>query len=344
MKAAILTEPQKIIVENFDEPIIKSGEILVEIKSCGVCATDVKKYAGISKPPFLPFILGHEPSGIIKSFGNNSYTNLAIGDRVSIAPVLTCGTCAGCISGRTSTEGMGMCDNYEVIGFSVNGSFCEYFSIAAENVIKIPETLSFKKAALIEPVAACANAVLRSQDTPPGIAVVLGSGFMGLVSMQIYKALGYQVIISDLIEDRLELAKKLGADIAINPHKDDLNKVVSDFTKGIGADSIICAVGVKQLTETGISLLRKGGKIVLMASGSNEDQIQFNLNGLHYRQSVITGSVSYTKSTYLWAIDLIDQGKIDADALITETGGLEDVGRLLEMTKNHEGIKNVMVL
>ena len=127
MKAAILTEPQKIVVENFDEPIIKSGEILVEIKSCGVCATDVKKYAGISKPPFLPFILGHEPSGIIKSFGNNSYTNLAIGDRVSIAPVLTCGTCAGCISGRTSAEGMGMCDNYEVIGFSDQWFFLRVF-------------------------------------------------------------------------------------------------------------------------------------------------------------------------------------------------------------------------
>ncbi len=167
---------------------------------------------------------------------------------------------------------------------------------------------------------------------------------MGLVSMQIYKALGYQVVISDLIEERLELAKKLGADFAINPQKEDLTKFVGEFTKGSGADSVICAVGIKQLTESGINLLRKGGKIVLMASGGHEDKIQFNLNELHYRQTVITGSVSYTKATYLWAIDLINQGKVNADLLITETGGLEDVGKMLEMTKNHMGIKNVMVL
>jgi L-iditol 2-dehydrogenase len=344
MKAALLTEPRKIKLENIEEPSAKPGEILIEVKSCGVCATDVKKYTGFSKTPFFPFILGHEPAGIIKSLGTSTNNKFMIGGRVAVAPVVTCGVCPGCVSGKTSAEGMGMCDHYEVIGFSINGAFCETVSVPEENVFKIPESLSFAKAALIEPVAACANAVLRSQCTPPGYAVVLGSGFMGLVSMQVFKALGYQVMITDLLEDRLKLATELGADMAINPQESDLKKAVHDFTGGAGADSIICAVGNKPMTETGINLLRKGGRIVLMASGNQEDQIGFNLNALHYSQSVITGSVSYTKQSYQWAINLLDQGKITAEKLITRTGGLDTVGEMLEMTANHVGIKNVMVI
>jgi L-iditol 2-dehydrogenase len=343
MKAALLTEPRKIELADLDEPLAKPGEVLIEIKSCGICATDVKKYTGFSKTPFFPFILGHEPAGIIKSFGENPSNKFGIGERVAIAPVVTCGVCPGCVSGRTFAEGMGMCDNYDVIGFSVNGAFCETLAVQEENVFRIPNSLSFEKAALIEPVAACANAVLRSQSTLPGNAIVLGSGFMGLVSMQVFKALGYQVMITDLLNDRLNLALELGADKAINPLESDLKKAVHDFTGGSGADSIICAVGNKPMTETGIALLRKGGKIVLMASGNSEDLIGFNLNALHYSQAVITGSVSYTKQSYLWAINLLDQGKIAAEKLITHSGGLAEVSSMLEMTANHAGIKNVMV-
>ncbi len=127
MKAALLTEPKKILQKAIDEPELKPGEALIEIKSCGVCATDVKKYSGASKAPYYPFILGHEPAGIIKSF-NGEPGIFSVGERVSIAPVLTCGSCPGCISGRTDGEGMGMCDDYQVIGFSMDGAFCEYIS------------------------------------------------------------------------------------------------------------------------------------------------------------------------------------------------------------------------
>ena len=343
MKAALLIESKQIILKEISEPALKLGEALIEIKSCGVCATDVKKYSGASKAPFYPFILGHEPAGIIKAFAGDMGI-FSIGDRVAIAPVLTCGTCPGCTSGRTEGEGMGMCDNYQVIGFSMDGAFCEYVSAPIGNIVKLPDSLSFKNAALIEPVAACANAVLRSLTTPPGLAVVLGAGFMGLVSMQIYKELGYKVLISDPISERLELAKALGADYTNNPAAADLKNTVMEITKGVGVDSIILAVGIKKLTDDGIRLLRKGGRIVLMASGGSNDLVEFNLNELHYRQSIITGSVSYTKASYQWAMALIDQGKINTDALISETGGLAEVDRLLGLTMNHVGIKNVMVI
>jgi L-iditol 2-dehydrogenase len=236
---------------------------------------------------------------------------------------------------------MGMCDHYDVIGFSMNGAFCEFVTAPARNVVKLPDTLSFRDAAIIEPVAACANGVLRSLCTPPGCAVVLGGGFMGLVCMQIYKTLGYRVLISDMLDERLRLAEKLGADVAVNPQKVDVEKSIKDFTQGRGADSLICAIGIKELSESGIRMMRKGGKIVMLASAGHDTTVEFNLTNLHYNQTVISGSVSYTNASYQWAIDLLSQGKIGVDDLITTTGNLDEVGRLLGMTRDHVGIKNV---
>jgi len=238
---------------------------------------------------------------------------------------------------------MGMCDHYEVIGFSMNGAFCEYISVPEQNVMKLPDSLSFRDAALIEPVAACANGVLRSAGNPPGYAVVLGGGFMGLVCMQINKTLGYKVMLSDLLPERLQLAYELGADLAINPQETDVEKAVQGFTGGEGADSVICAIGIKELSETGIRLLRKGGKIVMLASAGHDTTVEFNLTNLHYNQIVITGSVSYTQASYKWAVDLIDSGKIGVDRLITHTGSLDETGKLLSMTSRHVSIKNVMI-
>ncbi|NPV41449.1 MAG: alcohol dehydrogenase catalytic domain-containing protein [Anaerolineae bacterium] len=341
MKAALLYEPEGIRIAEVPDPVLKAGEVLVELKSCGVCATDVKKFTGKSKSPFLPFILGHEPAGIVRALGGNSASGLKEGERVAIAPVITCGCCPNCMSGRTALEGMGMCDHYEVIGFSMNGAFCEYVAAPAANIFKLPDALSFRDAAIIEPVAACANGVLRSLCTPPGTAVVLGGGFMGLVCMQIYKALGYSVLISDMLDDRLELAKILGADEAVNPQKTDVEKAVREFTQGQGADSLICAIGIQELSESGIRMMRKGGKIVMLASAGSDTAVAFNLNQLHYNQTVITGSVSYTSATYEWAIRLLSLGKIGVDHLISATGNLDEVGSLLAMTRDHVGIKNV---
>jgi threonine dehydrogenase-like Zn-dependent dehydrogenase len=344
MKAAKLTKTGTIAIEEMEAPAVKPGEVLVEIKSCGVCATDVKKFAGKSKAPFLPFVLGHEPAGVIKEFGEGVTGDLKIGDGVAVAPVLTCGYCPGCKSGRTAAEGMGMCDHYDVVGFSINGAFCEYISVPFENIIRLPDDLSFRDAALIEPVAACANGVLRAACTPPGTAVILGAGFMGLVCMQIFKALGNKVIISDLLDERLDMALKLGADKAINPQKVDVKETVLDFTGGQGADSVLCAIGIKELSESAVEMVRRGGRIVMLASGGKDVNISFNLNELHYNQTVITGSVSYTNASYLWAMDLLRSGKIGTERLITSTGSLEEVGELLSMTRDHVGIKNVMLI
>lgn len=341
MKAAVLIEPGKVEIRQVADAAAKPGEVLIEVKSCGVCATDVKKFTGASKAPFLPFILGHEPAGIITNLGDDSIKHLAPGDRVAVAPVITCGHCAGCQSGRTALEGMGMCENYVVVGFSMNGAFCERIAVPVQNVVKIPDSLAFKDAAIIEPVAACANGVLRSAGTTPGCAVVLGAGFMGLVCLQLYKVLGYRVLISDLLPERLELAKQLGADRVMHAQEEDVEKIVHEFTGGLGADSALCAIGSQPISESAIRMARKGGRVVMLASAGHDTQVSFNLNKLHYDQTIITGSVSYTNTSYQWALELLSQGRLGCERLISATGKLDEVADLLAKTRDHVGIKNV---
>lgn len=344
MKAALLQENLDITVEKIEKPILKINEILVRVTACGVCATDVKKFTGQSSTPHFPFILGHEPVGTIVEIGSAVSSDFQKGDRVAVAPVIVCGYCHGCKSGLVSKEGMGMCDHYDVVGYSTNGAFAEYLTMPPENIFKIPDALSFRDAALIEPIAACANGVFKAMKNPPGKAVVLGAGFMGLTSLALLKLLGAQVLITDILDERLDTARLLGADAVVNPKSEDLEAAVKNFTNEHGADGVICAVGNKELTESGMKLLSKAGRMVLLASAQKGTLLEFDLNNMHYFHNVITGSVSYTNEQFSWVIDMLASGSIDTNLLVTHVGGLNDVERFLGMTRDTIGLKKVIIL
>jgi len=344
MKTAFLEESLKITIGEASKPGFTDDEVLIRVRSCGVCATDVKKFTGKRPSPHFPFILGHEPAGTVAEVGARVKSDLKTRDRVAVAPVIVCGHCHGCTSGLLEVEGMGICENSHVIGYHGDGAFTEYISVPPENVFKIPDNLSFRDAAIIEPVAACANGVFRAIKAPPGKAVVLGAGFMGLTCLALLKMLGAQVLIADILDERLETARKLGADKVVNSKERDLEEEVKHFTEGWGADSVICAVGIKELTESGIRMLGKAGKLILLASGAQGTKIEFDLNETHYFCPVITGASSYTNGLFLWTIDILARKLIDTDTLITHSGGLEDVEKFLEMTRDLEGLKKVILL
>jgi len=344
MKAALLVQPGQVEVREVEKPRAGPLEVLVKIKSCGVCATDVKKFTGASKAPHLPFILGHEPAGVVVEVGEGVRSVLTPGTRVAIAPVFTCGYCYGCRTGLVYSQGMGMCENYEVLGYSVDGAFAEYVAVPSRHVYCIPDELSFRDAALIEPVAACANGVLRVTHLPPGTVVVIGAGFMGLVTIQLLKLLGNRVIASDLRAERREAASVLGADVVLDPGSEDVLEKVQALTNSRGADGVICAVGGKTLTEQALAMLAKGGTLVLLASAPTGTKFEVDLNRLHYNQAVITGSVSYTAPGYEWSMELLSRGQLDVDTLITAVGPLEETGHFLEMTRDLEGLKKVVLI
>lgn len=344
MKAALLVEPGKIEMAEVETPRAGPGQVVVQLKSCGVCATDVKKFTGASKAPFLPFLVGHEPAGVIAEVGPQVGAQLAPGTRVAVEPVFTCGYCHACRTGRVSAEGMGMCENYQVLGYSINGAFGEYIAVPAKAVHPIPDELSFRDAALIEPVAACANGVLRTVHLPPGTVMVVGAGFMGLVCVALFKLLGNQVIASDLSAERRQLAHKLGADIVLDPTSQDVIEAVRGRTAGRGADGVLCAVGGKAVTEQALAMVAKGGTVVLLASAAPGTRFEVDLNKLHYDQSVITGSVSYTHRTYEWAMDLLTHSQLDVETLVSHVGSLDETQRFLEMTRDLQGLKKVILM
>jgi len=343
MKAALLFEPGRIEISDVQVPVAGPGQVLVNLESCGVCATDVKRFTGASKVPFLPFLLGHEPAGVVAEVGPGVASELAPGTRVAVEPVFTCGHCYGCRTGRVATEGVGMCENYEVLGYSIDGAFAEYIAAPASAVHPLPDGLSFRDAALIEPVAACANGVLRATKLPPGTVVVVGTGFMGLVCVQLLKCLGNRVIASDLRADRREAAQNLGADVVLDPSAEDVTQRVKELTSGRGADGVLCAAGGKTITEQALAMVAKGGTVVLLASAPSGTKFEVDLNKLHYDQSVITGSVSYTSMTYEWSMELLARGALDVETLISHVGGIDDTQRFLEMTRDLQGLKKVIL-
>jgi threonine dehydrogenase-like Zn-dependent dehydrogenase len=344
MRAALLISPEEIAVKEVDPPAAGPSEILVGVKACGVCATDVKKFTGSSRSPHLPFILGHEPAGVILEVGSEVGAALAPGARVAVAPVFTCGVCLNCRTGRTSSQGMGMCQDYKVLGYSIDGAFAELVAAPSSHVHPIPDGLSFSHAALIEPVAACANGVMRANCQPPGTVMVIGAGFMGLVTIQLLRLLGHRVIASDLAEERRALALQSGAEGVFDPQTQDVVKEVKQATAGRGADAVVFSVGGKALTQEGLAMLAPGGTAVLLASAAAGTTFEVDLNRLHYDQSVITGSVSYTGPGYQWSMELLSRGALDTKMLITSEGSLEDVGRFLAMTRDLQGLKKVVRL
>jgi 2-desacetyl-2-hydroxyethyl bacteriochlorophyllide A dehydrogenase len=343
MKAALLTRPEAIEIAQVDEPEVGPADVLIEVRSCGVCATDVKKFTGASKAPFLPFILGHEPAGVVVRAGAEAAGRLQPGARVAVAPVFTCGACRPCRAGLTGSQGMGMCRDYRVLGYSMNGAFAERVVAPARHVHPIPEGLSFRDAALIEPVAACANGASRAAVSPPGTVVVIGAGFMGLVTLQLLRILGNRVLATDLAEERRGIARGLGADAVIDPAAEDAVRAVRDLTDGRGVEAVVCSVGGKKVTQDALGMLAPGGTLVLLGSAAGGTTFEVDLNRMHYDQTRVTGSVSYTGPGYAWAIDLLGRGMLDAQALITSQGPLEEVGDLLAQTRDLVGLKKIVL-
>jgi threonine dehydrogenase-like Zn-dependent dehydrogenase len=236
-----------------------------------------------------------------------------------------------------------MCRDYRVLGYSMNGAFAERVVAPARHVHPIPEGLSFRDAALIEPVAACANGASRAAVSPPGTVVVIGAGFMGLVTLQLLRILGNRVLATDLAEERRGIARGLGADAVIDPAAEDAVRAVRDLTDGRGVEAVVCSVGGKKVTQDALGMLAPGGTLVLLGSAAGGTTFEVDLNRMHYDQTRVTGSVSYTGPGYQWAVDLLSRGMLDAQALITSQGPLEEVGDFLAQTRDLIGLKKIVL-
>jgi len=340
MKAAIFYGPRQVRLEEVSVPYIGSDEVLVKVRAALTCGTDRKMYLRghhLFKPPF---VFGHEFAGDIVKVGSK-VNNFEPGMRVVAANSAPCNTCYFCKSGNYS-----LCDNLFI---RLSGAFAEYIiipgAIVSKNLLPIPKSVTYKEAALLEPLACVVHGVEESKINLGDTVVINGAGPIGLMYLQVVKLKGARVIITDKLEERLKLALKLGAYKAINiSHIQDPVKEVRKFTEDErGADVAIEAVGLPKVWEQTIAMVRKGGLVNLFGGCDSGTKISIDTKLIHYSQMSIKGVFHHTPRHIKRALSLISYKSIDTNSLITHEFSLSEIFTVIEMMLAHKGIKIAVI-
>ena len=309
-------------------------EVLIKVAYVAICPWDVRAYAGLSSSVAFPRVLGHEVSGTVAAVGKK-VKNFAVGQPVCPDMIVKCGVCKACRSGRSNRCRRPVFQQFR-------GGYADYVCIPEKNIFPLKPGTSLKAAALMEPLA-CVTRGQTLLDLYPGqLEVVVGAGPIGLMHMQVARAFGAQVIVSDPLADRLVKAKALGADWVINPTEADLPKLVKDVSDGWGADAIVVTVGSSRLVEQMVPVLAPGGKLNIFAGIYPKDEIRLDPNLIHYGEFSLTGSADSTQADMLHALAFIENGQVKTADLISHVLPLEEVGEGLDLVKNRVGLKVVI--
>ena len=335
MKALIYTKPYSFEYSDFPDPVADDDDVLICVKACGICGSDVHGFTGKTGRRIPPLIMGHEAAGIVEGLGKN-VSSFKKGDRVCFDSTVYCNKCEACRSGLFNR-----CDKRQVLGVSVpafkrHGAFAEYVAVPSWIVSKIPDELSFIQAALLEPASIGTHAANRAPISNNDTVVVIGAGTIGLFILQAARLRGAaKVIAVDINEFRLDLAKKLGADKLINPLKSDLSEAILQETEGKGANVTLEAVGYAKTFADAVSITRMGGHVV--AVGNLEKKAEFDLQQLVAREHTFTGSYA-SSGEFRDCIELVASGKINVEPLISDVSPLEKgpdaFDRLLKAEEN----------
>jgi len=318
-------EPLKI--EMVPIPEIGPEEVLIDVKACGICGSDIHiVYEGVTPTPYTPITLGHEPSGVIEKVGSE-VTDWKTGDRVTINPFLTCGKCANCLSGNSQ-----ICLSRRVIGIHAEGGLAEFLKVPAKNLVRLPQPIPFDQGAIIaDAVATPFHAITRRGNLRAGEKVaVFGCGGLGIHGVQISKICGASLVIAiDTIDHSLERAKKVGADEVINPLREKTVEKIKKLTDGMGVDLALEFIGLKQTIEEAVRCVRIGGKVVVVGLGPENIVLPPPTAFVRTELSFL-GSYGSTNLEIQNVVDLLASGKLDLSGSITERVSLEETKKGLE--------------
>jgi len=339
MKVAMYYSLDDVRIEEMPTPEIGPEEILVEMKACGICGSDLMGWYLENR---APLVLGHEPAGIVVKTGDK-VENFKLGERVFVHHHVACLTCHHCLRGDYT-----MCEKFGQTHIHPGG-FAEYFKVPAPNLqidtLKIPDKVSFEEATLIEPVACCVRALKKCNIQPGDTVVIIGAGPSGIIHTTLSRSLGAsQIIVSDLVNYRLEAARRFGADLAINPRSESLVKKVEEVTNGMGADIVIVtAPNIKAFSE-GIHVCRKGGTVCLFAPTSPNDYVNVSPHKLFFSEIKIIPSYSTSHIETRTALKLISSGRIKAKELVTHRFPLNRIEDAFKTAAKSKECLKVVVL
>jgi len=341
MKAAVLNGIEDLEIKEIPRPTPLNYQILIKVRACTICGTDIKVYHHGHKHIRFPRIIGHEVAGEIIEVGSK-VKDYKVGERVAVAPAIPCGTCFYCRRGMQS-----MCANLKAIGYHYDGGFAEFMLIpedAVHNgcVNRIPSNLSFEEAALAEPLACAINGQELSKISMGDIVVVIGAGPLGCIHMQLAHTKGaIKVILVELSPERIEFAKGIASpDVIINPSQEDAIKRIKEKTEGRGADRVIVACGNGKAQENSLEMVRARG-IVNFFGGLPKDKpfINFNSNLVHYGEFYVVGTHGSAPRHNKLALNLISQEKIRVSELITHRLPLEKLREGLCLAESGKAMK-----
>jgi L-iditol 2-dehydrogenase len=324
MRAAVYRGPSNISVEKVPVPEIQDGEILLRVHTCGICGTDLKKIDQGLVP--APRIFGHEIAGTIAKIGSG-VTRFQPGDRVTTHHHIPCQNCFYCEKKLFS-----QCEFYRRTGTTAGfepagGGFAEYVRvmdwIVEKGTILIPDHVSFEEASFLEPLNTCLKALETAALEPGEVVVVYGQGPIGLLLTQAALLEGAQVVGLDYLESRLSFAREFGAEIALNPERNDVNAAVAELTGGRGADLAVVAAASSRAIEDAQNIVRRGGRVLLFAQTVPGEMIPVDASRICVEEKRLIGSYSASVELQEKAAHLIFTGKINVASLVSHRFALE---------------------
>jgi len=320
-------------VTEMAEPNIGPNDVLVRVRACGICGSDVHGLDGSTGRRIPPLVMGHEAAGVIEQVGRDVKAWKS-GDRVTFDSTVSCGRCHFCRRGEIN-----LCDNRQVLGVSCgdyrrHGAFAEYVAVPENILYGLPYSIPFEHAAMIEAVSIAVHAVNLTPRSLGDTAVVVGSGMIGQLTIQAAKRAGFgRVFAVDVDDAKLEIARKLGADETFNSKSCDVPAEIAKRTGGFGADAALEAVGATDPIRTAIAAVKKGGTVTLI--GNITPKIELTLQAVVTRQIRLQGSCA-SAGEYPACIDLLASGAIRVDSMISGHSSLGEAPGWFNRLYNHE--------
>ena len=321
MNALVLEAGRDLRVREVSRPEVGAHDVLIGVKACGICGSDVHGYDGSTGRRIPPLIMGHEAAGVVVEVGPE-VRSVAAGDRVTFDSTVSCGTCAYCVAGDVN-----LCDTRQVLGVSCadyrrNGAFAEFVAVPEHIVYALPESFPYEKAALIEAVSIAVHAARITGIQAGSTAVVIGAGMIGLLAIQAFRHFGCSTVFAvDLEQSKLDLARSLGADETFLATDPELLAKIQAATSGRGPDIAVEVVGAQRSISTAIEVVRRGGTVTLI--GNLAPKVEIPLQSVVTRQIRLLGSCA-SAGEYRECIALMESGAINVDPLISAVAPLVD--------------------
>lgn len=325
MKALVYAGPKKAELRDVETGEKKEGQIKIDIIYCGVCGSDIGIYLGTHPRAKAPLVFGHEFLGVAAEDGKR----IKKGDRVVPYPLLSCGHCKACRNGNEH-----VCNTLGLIGIDVDGGMCESVYVDEDVLYKVPEGVSDKAAAVIEPLAVLVHAIHMSGFEPLDTAVVAGAGPIGMLCAVMLKHAGAsQIFISDVAEKRLEAARELGM-IPVNPLKEDLGAVVKAATDGEGCDVFFECSGAAAAAVQMTDVTRVRGKICMVSVHKQPHEV--NLRDVNFKEQTLVGTRVYTKDEFGQAVELTKKLENQLEKIVTHVVPLRESEKVFDMIADPE--------